>query len=332
MVGQLLHQRAQFAPRSAMVNWMDYLSNQVLSLSVLEKCVAAAVGILAIHAAFRVLEKTLPQRFGRTDARYRVRKFLGFAGYVAILVFVAILFEDRLGRLSFTLGVVGAGVAVALQDLLASMAGAFAISFSRLFAVGDRIQVGETRGDVIDIGLLRTTLMETGNWVSRDIYNGRIVHIPNSTVLKGTIFNCSQGFRFIWDEIKVVFTTTSDCQLAREMLLRVAREAIGEYVAEAQLSWKTITDNYRSANPSLEPTVSLVVNAGSFEFTVDYVVDYTQHTVMRDRLFTKIAEEVTNSNGRLEWASSGVTIVNQPPTPGSVVMAGVRLMSEFVKS
>jgi small-conductance mechanosensitive channel len=219
-----------------------------------------------------------------------------------------------LGRLSFTLGVVGAGAAVALQDLLASMAGAFAISFSRLFVVGDRIQVGETRGDVIDIGLLRTTLMETGNWVSRDMYNGRIVHIPNSTVLKGTIFNYSQGFRFIWDEIKVVFTTTSDCQLAREMLLRVAGEAIGEYVTEAQLSWKTITDNYRSANPSLEPTVSLVVNAGSLEFTVDYVVDYTQRTVMRDGLFTKIAQEVTNSNGRLEWASSGVTIVNQPPT------------------
>jgi small-conductance mechanosensitive channel len=70
---------------------------------------------------------------------------------------------------------------------------------------------------VIDIELLRTTLMETGNWVSRDMYNGRIVHIPNSTVLKGTIFNYSQGFRFIWDEIKVVFTTASDCQLAREM-------------------------------------------------------------------------------------------------------------------
>lgn len=130
----------------------------------------------------------------------------------------------------------------------------------------------------------------------------------------------------------MVFTTTSDCQLAREMLLRVAREAIGEYVAETQLSWKTITDNYRSANPSVEPTVSLVVNTGSFEFTVDYVVDYTQRTVMRDRLFTKIAEEVTNSNGRLEWASSGVTIVNQPPTPDSVVMASGRLMSEFVKS
>jgi small-conductance mechanosensitive channel len=84
--------------------------------------------------------------------------------------------------------------------------------------VGDRVQIGDTRGDVIDIGLLRTTLMETGNWVSRDLYNGRIVRIPNNTVLKASVFNYSQGFRFIWDEIKVLLTATSDCGLGREML------------------------------------------------------------------------------------------------------------------
>ena len=67
--------------------------------------------------------------------------------------------------------------------------------------MGDRVQIGDTKGDVIDIGLLRTTLMEIGNWVSRDMYSGRIVRIPNSTVLKGSVFNYSQGFQFIWDEI-----------------------------------------------------------------------------------------------------------------------------------
>jgi small-conductance mechanosensitive channel len=115
-------------------------------------------------------------------------------------------------------------VAVALQDVLASIAGAFSIGFSKLYAVGDRVQIGDTRGDVIDIGLLRTTLMETGNWVSRDLYNGRIVRIPNNTVLKASVFNYSQGFRFIWDEIKVLLTATSDCRLGREMLLRVAQK------------------------------------------------------------------------------------------------------------
>jgi small-conductance mechanosensitive channel len=296
---------------------MQDLLKQAVSLSSLEKCVAAVIGILVIHGTFRALEQTLPRRFGRADARYKVRKFLAFSGYLTILLFLAILFEDRLGRLSFALGVAGAGVAVALQDVLASIAGAFSIGFSKLYAVGDRVQIGDTRGDVIDIGLLRTTLMETGNWVSRDLYNGRIVRIPNSTVLKGTVFNYSHGFRFIWDEIKVLLTAASDCKLARGMLCRVAKEAIGEYLLEAQTSWKAISDNYRSANPPLEPTVALVVNAGSLEFTVSYVVDYTRRTAMQDQLFTKIVEEIANSKGRLQWAPVS-TIVSHLVTPESI--------------
>ena len=295
---------------------MQDLLKQAVSLSFLDKCVAAIIGILCIHAVFRVLEQTLPRRFGRADARYKVRKFVVFSGYLSILLFLAILFEDRLGRLSFAFGVAGAGVAVALQDVLASIAGAFSIGFSKLYAMGDRVQIGDTRGDVIDIGLLRTTLLETGNWVSRDLYNGRIVHIPNSAVLKGSVFNYSQGFHFIWDEIKVLFTTTSDCQLAREMLLRVAKEAIGEYLVEAQTSWKAMSDNYQSANPRLEPTVALAVNAGSLEFTVSYVVDYTKRIAMQDQLFTRVVEEIANSKGRLQWASPPSTIVSQPGTSG----------------
>jgi small-conductance mechanosensitive channel len=297
---------------------MNDIIKQTVSLSLAGKCVAAVVGILLIQVTFRVLEQTLPRRFGRADARYKVRKFVVFCGYLAILLFLAILFEDRLGRLSFALGIAGAGVAVALQDVLASIAGAFSIGFSKLYTVGDRVQIGDIRGDVIDIGLLRTTLMETGNWVSKDLYNGRIARIPNSTVLKGPVFNYSQGFRFIWDDIKVVLTGTSDAQLARAMLLRVAKEAIGEYLFEAQSSWKTMSENNQSENPPLEPTVALVVHSGSLEFTVSYVVDYTKRTAMQDQLFTKIAEEVAGSNGRLKWASSAITVISQSATPGPI--------------
>src|SRR6202167_2656875 len=110
------------------------LIRQVVSLSLFGKCVAAVVGILIIHAAFRVLERTLPRRFGRADARYKVRKFVVFSGYLSILLFLAFLFEDRLSRLSFALGVVGAGVAVALQGVRASFAGPSPIVFSKLSA------------------------------------------------------------------------------------------------------------------------------------------------------------------------------------------------------
>ncbi len=294
---------------------MNEFLKQAMSLSLLGKCIAAIVGILVIHTGFRLLERTLPRHFGQGDARYRVRKFVVFSGYLAILLFLAILFEDRLGRLSFALGVAGAGVAVALQDVLASIAGAFSIGFSKLYTVGDRVQIGETRGDVIDIGLLRTTLMEIGSWVGRDLYSGRIVRIPNNTVLKNSVFNYSQGFRFIWDQVKVVFTIASDAALAREMLLRVAKDVIGEYLVEAQKSWNAVSEDYRTENPPIEPFVALAVTGGSMEFTVNYVVDYTQRTFVQDRMFVKIVQEVGNSNGRLAWSSSGVTVINQPAIP-----------------
>ena len=116
----------------------------------------------------------------------------------------------------------------------------------------------------------------------------------------------------------MLFTTSSDCQLARKMLLRVAKEAIGEYLIEAQTSWKAISDNYRSANPPLEPTVALVVIAGSLEFTVGYVVDYMKRTTMKDQLFMKIVEEVANSCERLTWASPAVSPMSQPATPDAI--------------
>jgi small-conductance mechanosensitive channel len=222
-----------------------------------------------------------------------------------------------LGRLGFALGLIGAGVAVALQDVLASIAGAFSIGFSKLYAVGDRVQIGDTRGDVIDIGLLRTTLLETGDWVIKDSYNGRIVRIPNSAVLKGSVFNYSQGFPFVWDQIKVVFTTSSDFQFAKEMLARVARDAIGDYLLEAQTSWKVVSDYYETVSPSLEPTVTLVVNAGNLEFDVSYVAHYTKRTAMQDQLFTKIVEEVAKSNGRLQWSSTPTPVIIQPPAPSA---------------
>jgi hypothetical protein len=81
---------------------------------------------------------------------------------------------------------------------------------------------------------------------------------------------------------------------------------------EARISWKYISENFRIESPSLEPTVSLVVNAGSLEFSLSYVVDYTKRTAMKTQLFTKIVEEVANSKGRLQWASQTVTLTSPP--------------------
>ncbi len=292
---------------------MEDLIHRLVSLPLAVKLLAAILGIVAIHVTFRSLEKRVPRHFSRGDARYRVRKFVVFLGYVIAILFMAILFGDRLGRLSFTLGIAGAGVAVALQEVIAGIAGWIAIGVGKLYAVGDRIQIGDTKGEVIDISPLRTTLMETGHRVSGDLYSGRIASIPNGAVIKGPTFNYSQVFRFIWDEIKVRFTLDSDHVFARETLLQIARESVSDYVAKTEKSWEHVTDDFRIANLRREPTVTLVVvDGGSVEFTVSYVVDYLKRTVTKDQLFTRILEQISTNESKVRWASSSGTAAPHP--------------------
>src|SRR5215468_5518765 len=294
-------------------NIMEHLFKHIGALPVTTKLVYSVLGVILIWKAFRLLERKLPLRFGYGDQRYRVRKVLTATAYLIIFIFITVLFADRLKHLGFAGGLLGAGIVVALQDVVSSLGGFLAIGISNLYRVGDRIQVNETKGDVVDISVMRTTVMETGNWVSGDLYNGRIVRIPNSSVLKGLVFNYSQGFRYVWDEIKVRLTSKSDHQLAREMLLRVAGETVSDYQVEAQGSWNRITENYRIENPLLEPIVTLQANGGALEFSLSYIVDYTKRTIVKDQLSPKIVDEVVNSNGRLEWTSSSTTAV-QPAT------------------
>ena len=102
---------------------METLLQRIVALPIGQKLVCGVFGILIIHALFRLLERILPRHFREQDARYRARKFVVYAGYAVAILFVTILFEDRLGRISFTLGVASAGLVVALQDVIASCAG-----------------------------------------------------------------------------------------------------------------------------------------------------------------------------------------------------------------
>ena len=154
---------------------------------------------LVVHFFRRSLSQFIPD----ADIRYRVRKVITFVSYLVIALFLTIVFNDRLGQLTIVLGVVGAGIAFALQEVIASFAGWLAISSGQFYKPGDRVQLGGIMGDVIDISILRTTVIEIGAWGKADQYNGRIVRIANSFVFKELVFNYSANFAFVWDEITI---------------------------------------------------------------------------------------------------------------------------------
>lgn len=178
------------------LKWLGVANTPVIR-SIVFLSIASALIILV----GRVFRQAIRNRVGDTDVRYRASKFISMATY-ALVVFVALTeIGGRISGLTVAIGAASAGIAFALQEVIASYAGWLTIISGGFYKVGDRVQLGGIKGDVIDIGFVRTTLMEIGGWVDGDLYNGRIVRVANSFVFKEPVFNYSGEFPFVWDEI-----------------------------------------------------------------------------------------------------------------------------------
>ncbi len=276
------------------------------------KAVTVLLGVTLIIILVRFVQRSLSRYVKDTDTRYRTRKFVAFFGYLVGFVLIATVFSDRLGGFTVALGVAGAGIAFALQEVIASFAGWFAISFGNFYKTGDRVQLGGIKGDVIDVGLLRTTLMECGDWIKGDLYNGRVVRVANSFVFKEPVFNYSGEFPFLWDEITVPIKYGSDHRLAREILQQVTNEVVGDYVAFAATAWKELVQRYLIEDASVEPMITLVANDNWMEFTVRYVVDYKKRRRTKDEIFTALLDAIEHSQGRVVLASATFELAGAP--------------------
>ena len=245
--------------------------------------------------------------------RYKAQKGVSFLAYLAIGLVLLAEFGGKSSGLTVAVGAAGAGVAFALQEVIASFAGWLAVSAGGFYNVGDRVQLGGIKGDVIDIGLLRTTIMEMGDWVKGDLYNGRIVRVANSFVFKEPVYNYSADFPFLWDEITVPVTYGGDYALARTLLQDVVNEVCGEAAQHAKEVWARTVRTYRIEDARIDPLVTLIANDNWVEFTVRYVVDVKARRITKDKLFTLILERFEATAGKVAFASATFQLVGAPP-------------------
>ena len=279
---------------------------------VVGKLMAAVAAVAVVYGIVHFLQRSISRYVADSGSRYRARKLVAFVGYLAGAALLLSIFSDRLAGLTVALGVAGAGVAFALQEVIASVAGWIALSFGGFYSTGDRVQLGGIRGDVIDIGVLRTTLMETGDWVKGDLYNGRLVRIANSYVFKEPVFNYSGDFPFLWDEITFPIRYGCDWRAASEMLTRVAEELMGEYASKSKDSWRQFARRFNIEEARVEPLVSLRADENWIEFTVRYIVDYKKRRTAKDELFRRILEEIDKSGGRIRIATASMELSSSP--------------------
>lgn len=276
------------------------------------KIAAILIGVVLINVVIRFFQRLVTRYISDGDTSYSVRRVLTFVGYILVVLFIISVIGNQLSSLAVTLGVAGAGIAFALQEVIVSIAGWIAISFGHYFRIGDRIEINNVKGDVIEINVLRTTLMEIREWVEGDQYNGRIVFVPNSAVFSGSIFNYTRDFPFLWDEIKIPIKFGSDYQLARQIITETGESLLGDYATAAEEKWEKMHRRYAIEPAMVSPNVTLIANDNWVEFTLRYVVDYKKRRSTKDKLFTRLLTEIENTEGKVGFASMTIHMVEMP--------------------
>lgn len=290
---------------------MDHIINffkSDLGINILT-VVTAVIVIIFIS---QIIKGIIPKHIADTSSRYRARKFVNIIGYTSAMVVILVVFSSQLSALNVVLGVAGAGVAFAFQEVIASFAGYLVLHSSNFFKVGDRVLLGGIKGDVIDVGLLRTSLMEIGDWINGDRYNGRITKVANSFIFKAPVHNYSGDFPFLWDEIQIPVKTEGDFEYAREKFLEILFDVQGEFIEEAKQYWHKMTEQYMVEDAKVDPFVLMIFDENWITFTLRYVVDYKSRGATKDEIYKKVLKTIKNSEGKLEVASAAFEITAFP--------------------
>lgn len=268
------------------------------------------VGILAIVWLTRnAINKTIDDN----NTRYRAKKAVRLIGYLLIIILAITTFTGKVQYFSIAIGLFSAGLAFALQEVILSVAGWVSIFSTGTYKPGDRIEMNGIKGDVIDIAITRTTLMEIGEWTKSDNYSGRIVQISNAFVFKSAVHNYSTDFPFVWDNIMIPIKYGSDLQMAREAIREVSHEILDNYSAYAREHWKKMVIKYLIEDANVDPLLTLQLTDNWVEFNLRFVVDYKKRIATKDRLFESIKKAIDETNGQVELASETFELLSAPP-------------------
>lgn len=187
------------------------------------------------------------------------------------------------------------------------------ITFGRFYDVGDRVQLGGIKGDVIDIGVLRTTLMECGAWINGDQYNGRIVRVANSFIFKEPVYNYSSDFPFLWDEITIPVRYGSNYELARKGFQKILEDVTGEHARHLKGEWRKMTGKYMLEDARLEPMVTVSMTGNWAEYALRYVLDYKKRRSTKDAISMRILSLIDQSEGEIKLGTSSFDLAAVPP-------------------
>lgn len=297
----------------AVLAGLAWYANRELENPQLEKVFYSFLAVAASYLLFKlVLEGLIGRRIKDSRTRYSFRKTAQILFIVISFIVVLRIWVPDPQALLVAYGLVAAGVAIALQDVFKNFAGVLAILLSGIYRVGDRIEINSRLGDVIDIGLFYTTLIELREWVDGDQTTGRITSLPNGQVLSYPVHNYTKDHNFLWDEIALPVTHDSNWKKAMEVVQSVVEEQTSESTRRAEHEISNLEEKYFLSKRNIEPAVFVTPTDNWIMLRIRYVVDVRERRLVRNELSKLMLERIQQAPD-ITIASETLTVTNIPP-------------------
>ena len=267
-----------------------------LKLALIYRISSTFGSLLVIFLLAVLLIKLINRKIVEPKRQHTGRKIILYVTIgIAILVVSRIWFQ-QMGSVTTIISAVAAGTVLALHQALLNIAGWVLIIIRRPYTTGDRIQIGETKGDIVDISIFWTTLLEIGNWVKWEQSTGRIVNCPNSSVFTTQIFNYTKGFEYIWNEIPILITFESNWQKAEEIITQIANELVMDIPTKVEPAIKRMSRRFMIQTGKLTPIVYTTIQDSGVLLSLRYLTDVRQRRTTEVAISRRILEEFAKEN------------------------------------
>lgn len=252
----------------------------------------ALTGMLIVHLLAGYL--LLPLIY-KNESLVLARRLVCYVLVVAATVVVAGFLFDDLKMIAAAGGLVSAAIVISLQDVCASIFAWFVIMLGGKFGIGDRLEVEGSQGDVIDIDLLRTTLLEVNGWLGAlgtDEPTGRVITMPNNFIFKSKVFNFTHGHPYIWGKLDLTVNAATPVAQALVLFERVLAEEGAEQFAAAQAASATMRRRYGVDDAIYKPKINLLIVDTGVLISLFYVAHYRHNSATRNKISRRLVAEL----------------------------------------
>jgi len=262
-----------------------------------------SVGLVLVLSLVRwIVLRTVRLRVSNNETFFRSRKWIAYAVTLVGAFGLAQIWFGGLGGLGTYLGILSAGIAIALADVLENLAAWIYIVGRRPFKIGDRIEVGGRVGDVVDVRAFRFSMLEVGNWVDADQSTGRLIHVPNGKVFTEHLINYTEGFPYIWEELGVLVTFESDWRAAEALVVSVlAEHAPDTSDGAVERAIRDAGNIYLIRYTHITPTTYVKVLDSGVNIIARYLVGVRERRSYQDGIWRAVLDGIAE-NDRIELA------------------------------